>query len=155
MQGTSCSNNATKRVGCLLTSPPSPTPSVTFRTELAVLWLGSMVRDIVENRDSTARDHLANERTFLAWVRTALGLVGLGVLLERLGAGGEGIAVAAGVGFISFGGLCLIYAVSRYLWVAKNLEKGMFPVAIRGPIVIAFGALLVAGGAMLYVLLLH
>ena len=72
-----------------------------------------------------------------------------------LGAGGEGIAVAAGVGFISFGGLCLIYAVSRYLWVAKNLEKGMFPVAIRGPIVIAFGALLVAAGAMLYVLLLH
>ena len=115
----------------------------------------AMVRDIVENTASTARDHLANERTFLAWVRTALGLVGLGVLLERLGAGGEGIAVAAGVGFISFGGLCLIYAVSRYLWVAKNLEKGMFPVAIRGPVVIAFGALLVAAGAMLYVLLLH
>ena len=114
-----------------------------------------MVRDIVENRDSTARDHLANERTFLAWVRTALGLVGLGVLLERLGAGGEGIAVAAGVGFISCGGLCLIYAVSRYLWVAKHLERGMFPVAIRGPIVIAVGALLVAAGAMLYVLLLH
>jgi len=120
-----------------------------------MLWAGSMVRDLIENRDSTARDHLANERTFLAWVRTALGLVGLGVLLERLGAGGEAIAVAAGLGFISFGGLSLIYAVSRYLWVAKHLEHGMFPVAIRGPIVVAFGAILVAGGAMLYVLLLH
>ena len=98
---------------------------------------------------------MANERTFLAWVRTALGLVGLGVLLERLGAGGAGVAVAAGVGFISFGGLCLIYAVSRYLWVAKHLERGMFPVAIRGPVVIAFGALLVAAGAMLYVLLVN
>ena len=115
----------------------------------------SMVLDVIENRDSTARDHLANERTFLAWVRTALGLVGLGVLLERLGAGSETIAVAAGVGFISFGGLTLIYAVSRYLWVERNLERGMFPVAIRGPVVIAFGALLVAGGAMVYVLLLH
>lgn len=115
-----------------------------------------MVRDLVENRDSTARDHLANERTFLAWVRTALGLVGLGVLLERLGAGSDQlIAMAAGIGFISFGGLTLIYAVSRYLWVARNLERGLFPVAIRGPIVIAFGALLVAGGAMVYVLLLH
>jgi len=114
-----------------------------------------MVQDLIENRESTARDHLANERTFLAWVRTSLGLVGLGVLLERLGAGGEGIAVAAGLGFIGFGGLSLIYAVSRYLWVAKNLERGMFPVAIRGPIVVAFGAILVAGGAMLYVLLLH
>ena len=107
-----------------------------------------MALDVVENKDSTARDHLANERTFLAWVRTALGLVGLGVLLERLGAGTDQvIAVAAGVGFISFGGLTLIYSVSRYLWVARNLERGMFPVAIRGPIVITFGALLVAGGA--------
>jgi putative membrane protein len=114
-----------------------------------------MVRDLVENRESAARDHLANERTFLAWVRTALGLVGLGVLLERLGAGGEAVRVAAGVAFISFGGLSLIYAVSRYLRVAKNLERGMFPVAIRGPIVIAIGALLITGGAMLYVLLLQ
>ena len=112
--------------------------------------------DIVENKDSTARDHLANERTFLAWVRTALGLVGLGVLLERLGAGSDQeIAVAAGVGFISFGGLTLIYSVSRYLWVAQNLKRGAFPVAIRGPIVITIGALLVAGGALVYVLLLQ
>ena len=57
-----------------------------------------MAPEIVENLESTARDHLANERTFLAWVRTALGLVGLGVLLERLGAGSDqDIAVAAGV----------------------------------------------------------
>lgn len=113
-------------------------------------------RVLLENRESTARDHLANERTFLAWVRTSLGLAGLGVLLERLGAGGEGaIAVAAGVGFISFGGMSLLYAVSRYLWVAKNLEEGRFPVARRGPIVVALGALLVVAGAFLYVLMLR
>ena len=115
-----------------------------------------MPRGLVENVESTARDHLANERTFLAWVRTALGLVGLGVLLERLGAGSDqAIAMAAGIGFISFGSLSMIYAVSRYLWVAKNLKRGLFPVAIRGPIAIAFGTLLVAGGAMVYVLLLQ
>ena len=28
-------------------------------------------------------DHAANERTYLAWVRTALAIVGLGFLLER------------------------------------------------------------------------
>ena len=32
-----------------------------------------------------ATDHLANERTFLAWVRTALGLVGTGFVLARMG----------------------------------------------------------------------
>ena len=115
-----------------------------------------MPRRVVENRESTARDHLANERTYLAWVRTALGLVGLGVLLERLGAGGERlITVAAGVGFISFGGLALIYAVTRYLRVSKNLEQGTFPVARRGPVVVAIGALLVVAGSILYVLLLR
>ncbi|MGE3820062.1 MAG: YidH family protein, partial [Isosphaeraceae bacterium] len=31
------------------------------------------------------RDHLANERTFLAWVRTALGLIGFGFVLARMG----------------------------------------------------------------------
>ncbi|MDJ0848293.1 MAG: DUF202 domain-containing protein [Myxococcota bacterium] len=29
------------------------------------------------------RDHAANERTFLAWVRTALALMGFGLLVER------------------------------------------------------------------------
>jgi len=32
-----------------------------------------------------ASDHLANERTFLAWVRTSLGLIGLGFVLARMG----------------------------------------------------------------------
>ena len=32
-----------------------------------------------------ASDHLANERTFLAWVRTALGLVGVGFVLAKMG----------------------------------------------------------------------
>lgn len=109
--------------------------------------------DVIENLDSTARDHLANERTFLAWVRTALGLVGLGVVIERLVEGGEQLGVVAGVAFIGFGGLSLVYALSRYLWVAKNLERGLFPVALRGPVLVAIGALFVTVAAMLYVLL--
>ena len=36
------------------------------------------------NPDHT-REHLANERTFLAWVRTSLGLIGLGFVLARMG----------------------------------------------------------------------
>jgi putative membrane protein len=39
-----------------------------------------------ENASSArVRDHLANERTFLAWVRTSLGLIGLGFVLARMG----------------------------------------------------------------------
>ncbi|KAK0731813.1 hypothetical protein B0H67DRAFT_640158 [Lasiosphaeris hirsuta] len=32
---------------------------------------------------SIARDHLASERTFLAWMRTSLGFVALGIAIER------------------------------------------------------------------------
>ncbi len=35
--------------------------------------------------EARARDHLANERTFLAWIRTALGLIGMGFVLARMG----------------------------------------------------------------------
>ncbi len=34
--------------------------------------------------ESNTRDHLANERTFLAWVRTAIALLGFGVVIARL-----------------------------------------------------------------------
>ena len=33
---------------------------------------------------NSARDHLANERTYLAWIRTAVALMGFGVVIVRL-----------------------------------------------------------------------
>ena len=39
---------------------------------------------VFENRGSTARDHLASERTFLAYVRTSLALASTGVALVQL-----------------------------------------------------------------------
>ena len=43
----------------------------------------------VLNSGSTARDHLANERTFLAWARTGLGFVALGVGLAQMSVAGD------------------------------------------------------------------
>lgn len=34
--------------------------------------------------DANTRDHLANERTFLAWVRTSIALISFGVVIARL-----------------------------------------------------------------------
>ncbi|KAF2999530.1 hypothetical protein E8E14_004131 [Neopestalotiopsis sp. 37M] len=38
---------------------------------------------VYKNTGSVARDHLASERTFLAWIRTGLGFVALGIAVER------------------------------------------------------------------------
>jgi len=37
----------------------------------------------VKNKDSTARDHLANERTFLAWLRTSAVAMALGLAIAH------------------------------------------------------------------------
>ncbi|KAJ2236011.1 hypothetical protein GGH97_005612, partial [Coemansia sp. RSA 475] len=38
----------------------------------------------LENKGSVARDHLANERTYLAWIRTSLSMVTVGVAIRQL-----------------------------------------------------------------------
>lgn len=65
----------------------------------------------VPNKDSTARDHLANERTFLAWLRTGLSLSGAGFgvikflpgVFENLILGF--VLIAVGIGVLAFGAL--------------------------------------------------
>ncbi|MBF2015288.1 MAG: DUF202 domain-containing protein [Rivularia sp. T60_A2020_040] len=37
------------------------------------------------NRESRLREHLANERTFLAWLRTSISLIGFGLAIARFG----------------------------------------------------------------------
>lgn len=103
------------------------------------------MKGTVENKGSTARDHLANERTFLAWVRTALGLVGFGVVIGRLGVG-EGLAHPGELNKTAFalvgaGAGLLVYGLVRYLSVTRALEEGRFPIARRGPWAVGTGTL--------------
>ena len=56
-----------------------PRPS---RSRFVALYHKYNPQLIFENRGSTARDHLASERTFLAYVRTSLALASNGVALS-------------------------------------------------------------------------
>lgn len=96
-----------------------------------------MARDrTIANSGSEARDHLANERTFLAWVRTALGIVGLGVLVVKVLDIESLAATIAGLGLVALGALSLVYGSYRYMRVATLLTEGRFPVARRGPMLL-------------------
>lgn len=46
--------------------------------------------------DDTLRDRLANERTLLAWLRTAIALMGFGLVVARFGVFIDALAVANG-----------------------------------------------------------
>lgn len=47
-------------------------------------WLRFFAAPTYQNTGSVARDHLASERTFLAWIRTGLGFVAFGLAIERV-----------------------------------------------------------------------
>ena len=56
-------------------------------------------------RDRRAREHLANERTLLAWVRTSLALIALGVVVARFAVflRASNVATASSVTSTAFG----------------------------------------------------
>ena len=95
------------------------------------------------------RFSLANERTFLAWIRTALALLGGGIAIaqflppSRWGALRDVLAV----GLIALGAACALRAVARWLrceWAMRNgrdLPPTRFPAALA--LVITAGAVVV------------
>jgi putative membrane protein len=84
-------------------------------------------------------DHAANERTFLAWVRTAIAVMAFGFLIERfdlfvrvaapqlaerqLGSQGEGFANWAGLAFIIIGIITIAVAWLRFSRTAKDIDS--------------------------------
>ena len=84
-------------------------------------------------------DHAANERTFLAWVRTAIAVMAFGFLIERFdlflkfaapqmaqqqGAPhGQMFANAAGLAFIAIGIAMIVIAGIRFVRTAKGIES--------------------------------
>jgi putative membrane protein len=84
-------------------------------------------------------DHSANERTFLAWVRTAIAVMAFGFVIERfdlflratasqaefakLAPHGQKFANAAGLAFIAIGVAIIVLAGIRFAWTAKAIES--------------------------------
>lgn len=107
---------------------------------------------LLKNVSSVARDHLANERTFLAWTRTALAIIALGVALEKITSGpGTLLATIGGAGLVIYGIFILGYSIARFDEVSRELQNGMFPVARHGPQLISALAMLIGLGALAYI----
>ncbi|PZE32864.1 hypothetical protein DEJ21_15620 [Curtobacterium sp. MCSS17_006] len=98
-----------------------------------------------------ARFSLANERTFLAWIRTALALLAGGVALEALGLGiHPGFRLAASLVLIATGILTPLQAWFGWAGSERSLRNGdPLPSAVLalpiGIAVIAVGVLVFLG----------
>jgi len=115
----------------------------------------------IPNSGSTARDHLANERTFLSWTRSGLAFVALGVALAKLDAlealspalkHGQGDLKLQSTALVGSGMGCLSYGTIRYFRSLKLLQKGLFRPNIAGiGLVAATSGAVAWGGAYLVI----
>lgn len=78
-------------------------------------------------------DHAANERTYLAWVRTALAFMAFGLVVERFDlllralpelprSAASGLSHAAGLVLILLGVVVLVVSTRRYLHFKKLIS---------------------------------
>lgn len=79
-----------------------------------------------ENLDVDARFLLANERTLLAWVRTALTLIAGGVGIEQFARDVAGRRWFA-VGLLALGVACALVGARRYQRADAALKGGRVP----------------------------
>ena len=100
--------------------------------------------------DSRARTHLANERTFLAWLRTGLSLVAVGMAV----AGFLPVDLVPGIRYGTLFAVLLVllgtamaaYGASRYVTAYRQIERGAYRPAISP--VVAFSLMVGILGLM-------
>jgi uncharacterized membrane protein YidH (DUF202 family) len=75
---------------------------------------------------SAIRDHLANERTQLAWLRTSANVIVVGLAVARFADGGEVTAASlvAGGLLILAGAVGVVYGTSRYRRATDAIRRG-------------------------------
>jgi putative membrane protein len=124
--------------------------------------------------DTPERDprvYFAAERTFLAWIRTGLGLMGVGFAVARFGLflrqmqateahvapHRSGLSVWSGVALVSLGVIVLLSSVAQHLTLIRELSSGTWiPGRIsRSAIALASLLALIGVGMAIYLLILR
>ena len=105
-----------------------------------------------DKRSPHVTDHLANERTFLAWLRTSVAMMGFGIVIVRLRemspqtavVNGHLHAVHLGLLFALIGLAMMPFALWHYLRARRAIDNEDFRPSIWG--VVVFSVALVALG---------
>ena len=98
--------------------------------KVASLWKATYQSKVYKNEASVARDLLASERTYLAWLRTSLNAAALGIVLAKFS-----VSFTVHVEFAQVLGCILVFlgiifmsiGYARQIQVRLHLEGGDFP----------------------------
>ena len=104
------------------------------------------------------RVYFAAERTFLAWIRTGLGLMGVGFAVSRFGlflrelsashlpGQTTGLSLWSGVMLVALGVVVTLSAVLRHVQLVRELRSGTWRAGRVSTDAVILGLLLAAGG---------
>lgn len=121
----------------------------------------------MEKNPNRTRDHLANERTFLAWIRTAVSLIGLGFVIVKFAVfvyetkQEKGLEITnepsthsgtIGIVLILFGAITAILGFISHRNTAKQIEENYFKPKVSFNIIVTAITVL-AGIFMAYLLM--
>lgn len=115
----------------------------------------------------SATDHLANERTFLAWIRTSIGLMAFGFAVAKFTLfvkqlsysidhppiASRGFSSSFGILLVAIGALLGILAFLRYRYVEKQLQKGLYTSA--QPLIFFLAGFILLTGILLILYLMN
>lgn len=105
------------------------------------------------NNPNRTRDHLANERTFLAWIRTVLALLGVSVVLLKLRFAVSSETDAGLIAGLAIGGLGLSLvpvATWNYFRVQSAIEHDTFQPGGRSVWILAALIFAIGVGILVY-----
>jgi putative membrane protein len=114
-------------------------------------------------------DHAANERTFLAWVRTAIAIMAFGFLVEKFDLfvaiagksvvgptiGGQTIGNIAGLALIILGGATMVLAIVRFRQTARAIDSAAERPSPGERLDVTLAGLLLMLGAVIFVYLAY
>jgi putative membrane protein len=118
------------------------------------------------NKDVKFREHLANERTFLAWIRTGIALMGFGFVIVKFALflkqlslmfnlpemAQNTISGITGVSMVAFGVILAGLSLWQYLKMEKQISREEYRSTAVLPILVSF--ILLIGGIFLIIYLL-
>lgn len=119
------------------------------------------------SKKGSASDHLANERTFLAWIRTSIALMGFGFVVVKFSlfvrqlsfalegktvAPGKGYSPVIGISLVVIGAVVTLLAFVRYRHIERQLTTGAYFPSFRLSLLVTLAIVFISLVLLVYLL---